>query len=141
MNDPGKRGWVHLNLLKMTAEARAAAKKAAAQKEQQAAAAAQKERAYVDSLPKLVSEGSTVVIATSIDCAKDLQNVIGFGRKNGTGVEYRKKMLELVTLGCAMTMDNGTVLLHAAKNGDFVAFTAYKSGKQGVALKENVRWP
>jgi hypothetical protein len=92
-------------------------------------------------LPKLVSEGSTVVIATSIDCAKDLQNVIGFGRKNGTGVEYRKKMLELVTLGCAMTMDNGTVLLHAAKNGDFVAFTAYKSGKQGVALKENVRWP
>jgi hypothetical protein len=155
----GGQGWVDVRLMDLTPESkayleqqRAAAEKAAAAKRKAAQAAAvarkraddeaqRKELAYRNSLPKLVSQGESVVVATSMDCAKDLQSVVAFGRKNGTGVEFRKKMLELVTLGCATTMDNGTPLVSATRNGQFVTFTAYPSGKAGVALMENVQRP
>jgi hypothetical protein len=155
----GSEGWVHTALMEMTPESkaylekkraeeeraeadrRAAAERAAAKKKRAAEDDKRKELAYRNSLPKLVSQGETVIIATSMDCAKDLQSVVGFGKKNGTGVEFRKKMLELVTLGCAQAMENGTPLVKAAKNGQFVTFTTYGSGKNGVALDENVRWP
>ena len=83
----------------------------------------------------------SVVVATSLDCARDLQGVVAFGRKNGTGVDYRKKMLELFTLGCATTMDSGTPMVDATRYGQFVSFKSYPSNKAGVALAENVRWP
>ena len=81
------------------------------------------------------------MVATSMDCARDLQSIIDLGRRNGTGIEFRKKMLELVTLGCGTRMETGTPMVDAKKNGPFVTFKAYKSGKEGVALSENVRWP
>ena len=120
---------------------RLAAERAAAEKRKAGEEANQKELAYRNSLPKLVGQGDTVVVATSIDCAKDLQGVIGYGKRNGTGVEFRKKMLELVTLGCAQAIENGTPLVKALKNGQFVTFTTYQSRKEGVALVDNVRWP
>lgn len=103
--------------------------------------AQRKELAYVNSLPQLTSPSETVIVATSIDCARDLQNVVGLGKKNGTGVEFRKKMVELMTLGCAASIPKGTPLVYAIKNGQFVTFKAYKSGKEGVTLLESVRWP
>jgi hypothetical protein len=161
VSGPGKggEGWIDNALMDLTPESRAyleqqraAAEKAAGAKRRAAQAAAvarrkaadeaeRKELAYRNSLPKLVSQGDSVVVATSMDCAKDLQNAVAFGRKNGTGVEFRKKMLELVTLGCATAMDKGTPIVNATRNGQFVLFTAYPSGKAGVALMENVRWP
>ena len=155
----GSKGWVHKALMEMTPESkvylnkqraaaakaatarRLAAERAAAEKRKAGEEANQKELAYRNSLPKLVGQGDTVVVATSIDCAKDLQGVIGYGKRNGTGVEFRKKMLELVTLGCAQAIENGTPLVKAVKNGQFVTFTAYQSSKEGIALVENVRWP
>lgn len=120
---------------------RVAAKKAAEEKKRAAEEAQRKELAYVNSLPQLTGPGEAVVVATSIDCARDLQNVVNFGKTSGTGVEFRKKMVELVTLGCAASIAKATPLVSATKNGQFVTFKAYKSGKEGVALLESVRWP
>jgi hypothetical protein len=144
----GREGWIHYRLGEMTEESRAqlarleerkriaevkkrtAAKKAAEE-------AQRKELAYVNSLPQLTGPSETVIVATSIDCARDLQNVVGLGKKNGTGVEFRKKMVELMTLGCAASIPKDTPLVYAIKNGQFVTFKAYKSGKEGVgALRE-----
>ncbi|MGD0619902.1 MAG: hypothetical protein ABSB67_19820 [Bryobacteraceae bacterium] len=154
----GGEGWVHRALLDMTEESkayvekleqreriadanrRAAAKRSAEDKKRAADEARRKELEYIDSLPKLIGPSEDVLVATSFDCAKDLQNTVIFGRKNGTGVEFRKKVLELMTLGCAVTMVSGTPMEHATRDGQFVTFTAYKSGKRAVALSENVRW-
>lgn len=104
----GREGWIHCSLMRMTAESKAYLAKREATKRAVAEEVQRKGQAYIDSLPKLTGQGQDVMVATSLDCARDLQNVINFGRKNGTGVEFRKKMLELVTLGCAATMANGT---------------------------------
>ena len=53
---------------------RTAAKKAAEE-------AQRKELAYVNSLPQLTGPSETVIVATSIDCARDLQNVVGLGKE------------------------------------------------------------
>jgi hypothetical protein len=148
----GREGWVHCSLMEMTdewkehfakqeANKHSAAKKASDEKRRVADEAKRKQQAYIDSLPKLVSPGQDVMVATSLDCAKDLQNVVNFGRKNGTGVEFRKKMLELMALGCTITLPLGTPMESAIKSGQFVTFQAYKLRKTGVALAENVRWP
>jgi hypothetical protein len=148
----GEEGWIHYRLGEMTEESkkqlaqmkerkRIAAKKAADEKKRAAEEAQRKELAYVNALPQLTGPGEAVVVATSIDCARDLQNIVNFGKKSGTGVEFRKKMVELVTLGCVASIPKGTPLVSATKSGQFVTFKAYKSGKEGVALLESVRWP
>ena len=148
----GRSGWVHSDLMEVTEESAAvvarfkeAARKAADQKRAADKKAVderlRKELAYIRSLPKLVGQGESVMVATSVDCARDLQGIIDFGRRSGTGIDFRKKMLELVTLGCGTAMEAGTPMVNAKKNGPFVTFKAYGSGKEGVALAENVRWP
>ena len=57
-----------------------------------------------------------------------------FGRGTKLGDMFRKKMLELVTLGCAATMAIGTPIESIKRNNQFVTFKAYKSGKKGMAL-------
>jgi len=148
----GREGWVCYVLMEVTEESEAAlarfqeaariaeGKKLAARKKT-AEEAQRKELAYINSLPRLTGQGESVMVATSMDCARDLQSIIDLGRRNGTGIEFRKKMLELVTLGCGTRMEMGTPMVDAKKNGPFVTFKAYKSGKEGVALSENVRWP
>ena len=155
----GRDGWVHHKLLELTNESkavlakfkeatriaenkkRAAGKKAAEEQKRAAEEVQRNELAYINSLPKLTGRGESVMVATSMDCARDLQSIIDFGRRNGTGIAFRKKMLELVTVGCGTAMEAGTPMANAKKNGPFVIFEAYKSGKEGVALSENVRWP
>jgi hypothetical protein len=155
----GREGWVHEALMNLTEESkaylakveerkraaeasrRAAARRLAEEKKRAADEVKRAELAYINSLPRLAGPADDVVVATSMDCAKDLQGVVNFGRKNGTGVEFRKKIVELVTLGCATTMPRGTPIVNAVRNGQFVTFRAYKSSKISVALVENVRWP
>ncbi len=162
INDQGKEldGWVHCDLLEMSAESKAdlarqeqkqqianrakvlATKKLTEEKRRADEETKRRELAFINSLPKLVSSGgNTVFVATSLDCANDLRKIVDYGRRSGTGVEFRKKMVELMTLGCAESIDNGTPILKATRSGQFITFTAYKSGKTGVALPENVTWP
>jgi len=118
-------------------EAKKAAKARAEQAERQA-----KERAYIATLPKLQNGSNEVLVATSEDCARDYRSILDFGRKNGTGVEYRKKILGLISLGCAVAFPPDTAILISHRDKDFVAFCAYdgaKKGTCGVALPEQVR--
>ena len=126
----GRSGWVARELVDMTQEQRKSLE------EQQA-----KEQAYIASLPKLRSGSSEVLVATSTDCARDYKTIVEFGRRNGTGVEYRKKILELISLGCAKNLPSGTAITVSHRDKDFVEFCAYdgpKKGTCGVALAEHV---
>ncbi len=155
----GHVGWVARELIDMTEEQRKAydaeqamwqkhaaatramnAQRLAATRETERQQRA-KEQAYVASLPKLRGVAGDVLVATSSDCARDYKKIIEFGRKNGTGVEYRKKLLELISLGCAVNIPSGTALKISRQDQDFVEFCAYdgsKAGTCGVALREDV---
>ena len=159
VNLPNAQGWVVLDLLEMTPAMRSeyeARKAAAAKREAGARARArkarteaqlkeeqqeEKEASYIRTLPKLWSNSEQVMVATSVDCARDYQKVVQFARVNGTGIEFRKKLLELTSLGCAIWMPSGTAIEVIRKNDSFVEFRAYtgRKGTYGVALKENVR--
>jgi hypothetical protein len=155
----GRTGWIARELVDMTTEQRkeyqaqqdARAKRIAQAKALQAKRAADararesgqqaKERAYIAALPKLYSGSDEVLVATSPDCARDLKNIIEFGRRNGTGIEFRKKILELVTLGCAINIPSGTAITVSHRDREFVTFCAYdgpKKGTCGIALSEHV---
>lgn len=129
-------GWVVADL----AETSPAEKARRLRAQQLAETRKLQEAQYVSSLPKLIGPGPKVVVATSLDCAKDLLRTVEFGRGKGTGVEFRKRMIELVSVGCAVTMDTGTPLVEATKDGQFVRGRAYGSDVNVVALTENVRW-
>jgi hypothetical protein len=101
-----------------------------------------KERVYVAGLPKLWSGSSNeVLVATSQDCARDYKAIVEFGRKNGTGIEFRKRIVELVSLGCAVYMPAGTAIVVSRKDADYVRFCAHggtMKGTCGIALSEHV---
>lgn len=122
----GNSGWVPRVLIEMTkAQQRdfdikqaAIAKEVAAQRlldEQRRLLDEQrrlKEQAFIAGLPILWPSSSRgdVLVATSLDCEHDREKVMAFGAKNGTGVEFRKKILELITLHCADWMPTGTAI-------------------------------
>jgi hypothetical protein len=158
----GRRGWLARDLVDMTpeqwkeyrAEEAARAKRAAqakALREKEVAAVRMKEaerqakeKAYLATLPKLHGPAAEVLVATSLDCARDHKNILEFGRRNGTGVEFRKKILELISLGCAVKLPSGTPMLVSKRDRDFVTFCAYNPSAQGacgVALVEYVAEP
>jgi hypothetical protein len=155
----GRTGWVARELIGMTpeqkrayeteqgarakrvAEAKAQAAKRVAEARAKEAEKEAKERAFIATLPKLRSGSSEVLVATSGDCARDYKGIIEFGRRNGTGIEYRKKVLELISLGCATNLPSGTAINISRRDRDFVTFCAYdgpKRGTCGVALSEHV---
>jgi len=155
----GRSGWVARELVDMTQEQRkeyeadqlARAKRLANAKALQAkqatlarakdAAKQAKEQAFVATLPKLQGGSNEVLVATSTDCARDYKSVVDLGRRNGTGVEYRKKILELISLGCAVDLPTGTAIIVSHRDQELVNFCAYngpKKGTCGVALIESV---
>jgi hypothetical protein len=130
-------GWVHKALIRPSLEEqRKQAAIAAAKREQDL-----KKKQYIASLPKLRGPSDSVIVATSHDCALDYARAVEFGKKNGTGVEFRKKILELITLHCAISLPNGTPVEILSKDAQFVSFAVYSgqyAGTRGFALKENV---
>jgi predicted flap endonuclease-1-like 5' DNA nuclease len=60
---------------------RAAAKKLAEDRKRAAEEAERKEEAYIRSLPLLIGPGDEVAVATSMDCAKDLRDIVAFGKR------------------------------------------------------------
>jgi hypothetical protein len=118
-------GWVMRQVLDLTPGDRAIVLKKRAQEKAAADKKRAEEKAYVATLPKLRNGGGPIFVATSFDCARDFRKVIEFGRKNGTGVEYRKKMVELVTLGCTTKIDAGTAINVISQKDGFVQFRAY----------------
>jgi hypothetical protein len=120
----GDLGWVPLSLLEVTPEE----KKLTAD-----------EAAKIAAMPKLQSTSDQVLVATSLDCANDLQKIVDFGKKNGTGVEFRRKLVELSTLGCSKNIPAGTPITIVSKPGGFVSFRTYPGNVDGIALQENVR--
>jgi hypothetical protein len=154
----GRTGWVAQELVDPTAIPEATAREAweqeamearkaifakeQAAREAKAAESRAKENAYIRSLPKLWNNGARVFVATSMDCARDYQQVLRFGRANGTGVAYRKKILELVTLNCIVDVSSGTaieVLKDGSELVDARLYTGPRKGTHAVVLKENVR--
>jgi len=154
--DDGRRGYVVDRLVGPTEEQfklaqkqeverkRVEAAKEAERKKAEAAVQARqeqarrKEAAYIASLPKLIGAGDKVMVATSADCAKDLQSIQDFGRSNGTGVAYRKKLIELTTLGCGVLWDRGTPLLVETRSSSAVRVRSYPGRELGFVLPENV---
>lgn len=146
----GNSGWVPRVLIGMTkaqqrdfdSKQAAIAKKVAAQRsldEQRRT----KEQAFIAGLPKLWSPSGRVLVATSLDCEHDREKVMEFGAKNGTGVEFRKKVLELITLHCAEEVPSGTAIEVMHRETAFVEFRAYtgaSKGMDGFALNSDVRW-
>jgi hypothetical protein len=122
---------------RQAAAAKERAKRLAAERERLA-----KEKAYIDTLPRLAGAANEILVATSMDCARDYAKTVEFGRKNGTGVEFRKKLAELVALGCAVQMPNRTAIEILARDAEFVEFRAYTGPRKGtyaVALSKDVR--
>ncbi len=97
----------------------------------------------IEAMPRVIGKESPVLIATSMDCSKDLQKIATFTRLNGFGVEARKKTSEFISMGCGYALDVGTILVGAERNGEFVKFigTTSEDYKFGIALPENVLWP
>ena len=58
-----------------------------------------------------------------------------------TGLRRPEVVVDNESGRIAASIAKGTPLVYATKNGQFVTFKTYKSGKEGVALVENVRWP
>lgn len=145
----GSIGWVARELVELTPEQRKAyeARQAALAKERaerlaQERARQKKEQAYTSTLPKLSNSSGEVLVATSRDCARDYEKIIQLGRRNGTGVEFRKRLLELMAVGCAVEMPSGTAIEVIDRRDGFVEFRAYdgpKKGTHGFALSAHVR--
>jgi hypothetical protein len=142
-------GWIAKPLLTLTPEqqrivdaARDKARKLEKERQAKDQERQAKERAYVASLPKLWNNGADVLVATSMDCAKDYQGIVRFGREKGTGVAFRKRIAELVSLGCAILVPSHTAILIRTRTSEFVSFTAYDGpfkGRSAIALKEHVK--
>jgi hypothetical protein len=148
----GNSGWIPRVLIGMTksqqrdfdSKKAAIAKEAAAQRsldEQRRT----KEQAFIAGLPILWSPSGRgdVLVATSLDYEHDREKVMEFGVKNGTGVEFRKKVLELITLHCAGWVPSGTAIEVMHRETAFVEFRAYtgaSKGMHGFALNSDVRW-
>ena len=142
-------GWVDKALVRLNPEDQKkvdAARKQEATKRAATAAAKReqdlKEQQYIASLPKLRGSSESVIVATSQDCAVDYARVVEFGKRNGTGVEYRKRVLELISLQCAISLPSGTPIQVRSRDAQFVSFSVYSgphAGTRGIALKENVQ--
>jgi hypothetical protein len=137
------RGWIAWNrievpkdtLMKLDAE-RAAAKESSRQSRMQM-------EKLIASMPRIVGKSGTVLVATSMDCVRDLQKISAFTKLNGFGVEARKKNAEFIAMGCGFALDVGTVLVGAERDGPIVSFigTTAEELKLGIVLAENVLWP
>jgi hypothetical protein len=128
----GRASWVHRDLLKPDRSGALAREKAEREKE----------LAFIATLPKSVGPAAGVLVATSQDCAKDLQKLADFAKSAGTGVEFRKKVADFLLVGCGMTMPTGTPLIVSRKDSQFVEFGAYSGphkGTHGVALSKDVK--
>ncbi len=154
----GRAGWIHVSLLEITDESHALllewdkqvmieyarqreAEKRWDEKTRMANQAALEQRNSEHYRPRLIGSGKEIMVATSMDCAQDLQRIISFGKIHGAGVGFRRKLSALAGKGCVVAMASGTALDDPVKKGAFVTFTTYKSRERGVALAENVRWP
>jgi len=148
--EDGRSGYIFSELLGRTPEElrRIEAEKIAQQKRNAQRRAAEEatrtknlatEAAYVASLPKLRSgAASTLLVATSADCARDYRSIIEFGRRSGTGVEFRKKLLELVSLGCAFSVPAGTPVTVSNRTQGTSSICSYPERKCGLALTEHL---
>jgi hypothetical protein len=137
------RGWIAWSRIDVPPET---SKRLQATRE--AAREAAKERRLeaeklIASMPRIIGKQSPVLVASSMDCAKDLQKISAFTRLNGFGVEARKKTTEFIGMDCGFTLDVGTLLVGAEKDGALVKFIGTNSEelKLGIALAENVLWP
>ncbi len=125
-------GWVVKNLVELSpGEKKRLANEAAKSRRKQEMSA---------KLPKLTGSPQ-VVVATSLDCARDLRKAVEFGKSNGTGVEFRKKMLELARVGCTTSIPSGTSIIVTNSATGLISFKIFDSTRTGVALAENVDYP
>lgn len=139
-------GWIAWSRIEIPPETfkELQANREAAQAEKEAAKQRRVEaQRIIDAMPRIVGKDSPVLIANSMDCSKDLQKIAVFTKLNGFGVEARKKASEFVSIGCGYTLDVGTILVGAERDGAFVKFigTSSEELKLGIALAEHVIWP